>query len=223
MKAKQIITGVSVATILVLASPVYAVNLGGGAIGGFGGTLGGFGGGVAGGLGGGAGGLGAAGGFASQGAVNNSLDVKRTHAVDHAADKVESKAGTATQAAGTATQAAADADGAASANAGKDSASLGSTLQGQAAKTAAPAPAKSTSTAPTNAPQRRARRVSPRHRANRTKQRASRAQATGRRASGIAVSPAAVTDRSVWSTRRIRIRSQPEGQPPRAARRTRCC
>ena len=150
MKAKQIITGVSVATILALASPVYAVNLGGGAIGGFGGTLGGFGGGVAGGLGGGAGGLGAAGGLASQGAVNNSLDVKRTHAVDHAADKVESKAGTATQAAGIATQEAADADGAASANAGKDSASLGSTLQGQAAKTPAPNTAKSTSIAPTN-------------------------------------------------------------------------
>jgi hypothetical protein len=150
MKAKQIINGVSMATILVLASPVYAVNLGGGAIGGFGGTLGGLGGGVAGGLGSGAGGLGAAGGFASQGAVNNSLDVKRTHAVDHAADKVESKADTATQAAETATQAAADAGGAASANAGKDSANLGSTLQGQAAKTAAPAPAKSTSTAPTN-------------------------------------------------------------------------
>jgi|HubBroStandDraft_6_1064221.scaffolds.fasta_scaffold894641_1 hypothetical protein len=152
MKAKQFIRGVSVATILVLASPVYAVNLGGGAIGGFGGTLGGFGGGVAGGLGSGAGGLRTAGGLASQGAINDSLDVKRTHAVDHAADKVESKAGMATQAAGTATQAAADAEGAASANAGKDSASLGSTLQGQAAKTAAPAPApaKSTSTAPTN-------------------------------------------------------------------------
>ena len=55
--------GVSVATILALASPVYAVNLGGGAIGGFGGTLGGLSGGVAGGLGGGAGGLGAAGGI----------------------------------------------------------------------------------------------------------------------------------------------------------------
>ena len=46
MKAKQIIGGVSVATILVLASPAYAVNLGGGAIGGFGGTLGAMGGGV---------------------------------------------------------------------------------------------------------------------------------------------------------------------------------
>lgn len=158
MNARKIMTGVSVAAIWVLASPVYAVNLGGGAIGGFGGTLGGFGGGVAGGLGGGAGGLGAAGGLASQGAVNDSLDVKRTRGVDHAADKVESKAGAATQAAGTATgsagtatQAAADAGGAASANAGKDSASFGSTLQGQAAKTAAPAPAKSTSTAPINA------------------------------------------------------------------------
>jgi hypothetical protein len=154
MKAKKIINGVSVATILALASPVYAVNLGGGAIGGFGG----LGGGVAGGLGGRAGGLGAAGGFASQGAINDSLDVKRTHVVDHAADKVESTEGTATEAAGTATgvagratQVAADAGGAASANTGKGSTNLGSTLQGQAAKTAAPAPAKSTSTTPTHA------------------------------------------------------------------------
>ena len=97
MNARKIMTGVSVTAILALASPVYAINLGGGAIGGFGGTIGGLGGGVAGGLGGagalGAGGLGEAADRPPQGAINNSLDPKPTQAVKHAAEKVELEGG----------------------------------------------------------------------------------------------------------------------------------
>jgi hypothetical protein len=125
MQIKLTITGISLATIITLASPAYAGHLGGS-----------LGGGLGGGFGSGLGGFGSGGAIASQGGLNGSLKSGDTESLRHAANKVDTKTGTAAQAAG-------GAEGKTNAGVGKVAADAGSSVQGEATKTPAQATAKS--------------------------------------------------------------------------------
>ena len=84
MKTKQMISAISVATVLALASPAYAGLLGGGAGGGFGGSMGG-------------GHSGVGGGFGGHGGLNGSLDSTNAHPAKQTNAATKATAGTASK------------------------------------------------------------------------------------------------------------------------------
>jgi hypothetical protein len=145
MNSKQIFAGAAVATVLVLASPVYAGPLGG--AGGLGGNLGGSLGGNLSGFGH-PGGFGGAGAFGSQGGLNGSLDSPNTKPISKTTHKADSEAKSVPQArdsvAGSVTQATTgDANTSAAAEASKSvSAAPAPAAAAKPSTATAPAPAK---------------------------------------------------------------------------------